>query len=406
MNVFGNPIANMKLRVKHIKRLDFLLIILFTLTGIYFGIFIYSLRSEEQSIEITSYIASQTRLCYQSKASGQCYRDLAVNLLDKYKLPEILNELAKDVTQTGSVKLSACHNITHYLGREAYKRSNNIQQTFKQCNQICLTGCFHGVVEEHLAEKNLSIEDDNALEKEIQTLCGKEEDYDNFIKFQECLHGLGHGLMFLTENDLPRVLRLCESLSTQDEILNCQNGAFMENAHSNSEHPSKYIKEDDPNFPCSILDKKYLNNCYIYQSHRLVSIGKNDWKKIFQLCYTFPKDYWYQCFRSLGTFQPTISSDVEVMKANCALITDPDHRNICIGGVAEIFSHYLSSSNVDFSKTIKFCSIVDLENKGYCYTKMGQDLKKWTRSRSEMDAICSKIPEEEYRDVCISATKK
>jgi len=93
---------------------------------------------------------------------------------------------------------------------------------------------------------------------------------------------------------------------------------------------------------------------------------------------------------------------LEAMKTNCEFISN-DYRNYCIIGVAEILSR---RNTGDFSKTIKFCSIVDAENKNYCYTIMGQEVRKWARSDDQVIPICSKIPEEEYKDVCISATKK
>ena len=389
------------------KRLNILLIILFTLIGIYFVIFIYLLRSEVQNIDILGYVVSKMQICNQSDTYRQCYRDLAKSLLVKYKLelPEILNELEKGVIETESLKLLNCHEIAHYLGEEAYKLNNNVQNLFNQCSQICLSGCFHGVVGEHLKQKKIFIEDDSAVEREIKMLCGKEEDYDSSMKYQICFHGIGHGLMYLTENDLPRALRLCESLSTKKEIVNCQNGVFMENSNSNPEHPSKYLKEGDTVYPCDTLDKKYHDSCYLYQSYRLIQIGKS-WKKIFQLCYTFPKDHWDQCFRALGGSQLTITSDVEVMKANCSRIENPYYRSICISGAAEIVTHRFTAFNGDFSKTIKFCSIVDAESKEYCYTTIGQEVKKWTKDKNERVSVCSKIPEEEYRDVCIAATQK
>lgn len=332
--------------------------------------------------------------------SNKCYQQLAVNLLNKYKLGEILRVVEKDQQQQDRIDFVTCHNITHFLGREAYKHSNNIQETFKQCTQVCLTGCYHGVIEQYLVQNHLSVDDDVAITKAIQTLCGKAENYGRLVEFQECVHGLGHGVMFLTDNDLPRTLRICEALSSQDEIDRCQNGAFMQNANSlkDTEHPSKYVKADDPMYPCNILDKKYLSNCYIYQSFRLKEIGRNDWSKIFNLCYSYiPQDYWYQCFRYLGTTMAGLTPNLEDVKANCGFIANDYYRNICIGGVAEIL---VRNFNGDFSNVIKFCSIVDRENKATCYTKMGQEIAKWARDSNDVVSVCSQIFEKAYQDKC------
>src|SRR3989344_796607 len=165
------------------KRLDYLLLILFILIGIYFGIFIYLLGFKGQNIDIASDIVPKLYSC--PVRSGKCYKTLAVNLLDKYKLAEVLNILEKQQRQEGRLDFVTCHNITHYLGREAYIRSNNIQETFKQCSNICQTGCFHGVIEEHLVKNNVSMEDDIAISRSVQSLCGKVSDYERLLEFQE-----------------------------------------------------------------------------------------------------------------------------------------------------------------------------------------------------------------------------
>ena len=49
-----------------------------------------------------------------------------------------------------------------------------------------------------------------------------------FLLYQ-CVHGLGHGLMIYSRNDLPYSLRICDGLATAWDRNSCTGGVFMQN---------------------------------------------------------------------------------------------------------------------------------------------------------------------------------
>ena len=94
-------------------------------------------------------------------------------------------------------------------------------------------------MEKHL----LNAQDQTMIRREIATVCGKETDYAAPLTYRECVHGLGHGAMYITDSDLNQALALCNALSNQKDQEACYSGVFMENSSSstNIDHPSKFI---------------------------------------------------------------------------------------------------------------------------------------------------------------------
>ena len=95
-------------------------------------------------------------------------------------------------------------------------------------------------------------------------VCGKAEDYQKPIEFNECLHGMGHAAMFITDMELLESLSLCDTFSEQRHIERCYSGVFMENSSSSTsfDHVSKYIRKDDPFYPCNSIKEKYQSLCW------------------------------------------------------------------------------------------------------------------------------------------------
>src|SRR5204863_190992 len=62
-----------------------------------------------------------------------------------------------------------------------------------------------------------------------RSLCtGKEISKTYFLLYQ-CVHGLGHGLMIYSLNDLPYSLHVCDQLATMWDRSSCTGGVFMQN---------------------------------------------------------------------------------------------------------------------------------------------------------------------------------
>jgi len=220
------------------------------------------------------------------------------------------------------------------LGQEAYRRTKNVREVFKESSYACLAGVFHGAVEGYFMEKGLLGANDADYAKEVPNVCGKQEEYQIPQQFVECNHGMGHAVMFLTENDLIRALALCDALITLSEQELCYTGAFMANTRgtADTDHPSKYLpKPEDPLYPCPLLDHRYQGQCY---SYGILESFQGSTERSTEACKLIPREYQEACFRTLGRNKTMYSADPLVLKEHCEQIPETNFQYECIKGVA------------------------------------------------------------------------
>lgn len=342
------------------------------------------------------YLKSQLKICYENEGKNNCYRDVSEIFFDQFGMKKTLGLLAEN--ENYPEVYARCHEVTHFLSRSEYERLGNISSVYAQCNSTCHGGCYHGTLEAYLQQRNL---DGEKLKTEFAKVCGESKDYTSPLVFNECLHGLGHAAMYVTDTDLLLSLQLCDQLSTQDGKERCYSGAFMENSSSstNRDHPGKYIKADDPMYPCNSLEEKYLHLCWRYQSSYFAIISKQDWQKVISLCMQVPEKYQEECFRTIGTNQVGFTQDIYKMKSDCDLAPNQNFQSICVSGVISSFSYRFVG---DSSKMIEFCAIVDEPEKEGCYKQIGLGILDWNNNSQLVKNECSKINDPKYSSLCMS----
>jgi hypothetical protein len=247
--------------------------------------------------------------------------------------------------------VSNCHQLSHVIGNTAATlNGGNIAKAFLLGDSFCWSGYYHGVVERAITELGEETFVNNA-----DTLCavipGKERysfDYYN------CVHGLGHGLMGVEENELFTVLPLCDKLSGEWEKKSCYGGVFMENIMvDNRNHFTKYLKKDDLMYPCNAVDKKYKEQCYLMQTSYALSQTNYDFKNAFSLCAGVEEEFRDTCAQSIGRDASGSSvSDVHRTIASCALAGDDRQEKNCIIGAVKDFISYFHSD----AEAIALCS--------------------------------------------------
>lgn len=345
-------------------------------------------RSEGEDAD--SYIRSQMKICYDNNGAGGCYKQVAELLYDNFGLAKTLGYLAAN--EDYPEVYARCHEVTHYLSRSEYERSGSVAKVYSQCDSTCHGGCYHGTLEAYLRENP------NA---DFAKICGRAQDYQKPIEFNECLHGLGHAAMFTTDMELKQSLKMCDLISLQEHRERCYTGVFMENSSSSTsnDHVSKFIKPDDPFYPCNALAEKYQPLCWQYQSSYFSIITNQDWDKVSDLCLQIPTQYQDKCFRTIGTNQVGFTSSLEVMKKNCDSMPNGDFRNICVAGVVSSLSYRFVG---DSQKMIDFCSLVDGLAAEACYRQMGTSLLDWDKDKNIAIRECEKIPSPQAKSQCMN----
>ena len=353
-----------------------------------------SLKEDE---DFNNYLRGVLQTCYEVDGRDGCYNLVAQVLYNQFGLSQTLQGLK---TNEEHMEVYArCHEVTHYLSRFEYEKQKNIAKVYAQCDSTCHGGCYHGTMEAFLKEKN-DLGGKN-LSQEFAKVCGSESDYQKRLEFNECLHGLGHAAMFVTDMELKNSLALCDNLGEKIHKDRCYSGVFMENSSSSTsfDHQSKYISQDDPFYPCNSLEEKYQELCWQYQSSYFSIISSQDWKKVAALCMQVPKEYQDKCIRTIGTNQVGFTRDLSKMKDDCSLMPSPHFKNICVGGVVSSLSYRFVG---DTKKMVDFCNLVDPQNKETCFRQIGMSMLDWDANKNIAIQNCQTISSNEGKDWCLS----
>lgn len=238
---------------------------------------------------------------------------------------------------------SNCHQIAHVIGRAGAQRYTTLTETYKHGDNFCWSGYYHGAIETIVqkigAQKILS---------EVNSVCAelrseKEFGFDHF----NCVHGMGHGLMAVQDDQLFTALKSCDLFEGEWQQQSCYGGVFMENVMDSINDPaskSAYLKSDDPLYPCNAVDDRYKEQCYLMQTSHMLSLAGNDYGKVFALCASVAAPFDATCYQSLGRDASGQSASNQATTIErCQLGPSEDARRNCYTGAVKDFMSYYHS---------------------------------------------------------------
>ena len=326
------------------------------------------------------------------------------SFIKKFGPKETVQKLHQLVPQFGD-----CHQKAHETGRLAYEIYGG--EAFQKCSAECHSGCYHGATEAYFREHGT-----NNLTRDLKLICTGE--LNNFFSHQ-CIHGVGHGLMAYTDYDLNEALSSCDLL---DKMQNsCWTGVFMENfvggvtedvatisglASSSTsrsgqltdKHITKFLN-DDPQYPCNIVDEKYKSSCYFLQTSRMMQLFYGDFKKIADECSKTPQNYQRVCFESMGRdVSGTNRASAEAAIKACNFAPKGEMRIGCLTGAVQ--DRFWDPTGAD--EAIKFCQMLtEREGKDTCYTTIFTRAPEVLASKRDIEIFCQKA-EANYLNNCLA----
>ena len=123
-----------------------------------------------------------------------------------------------------------------------------------------------------------------------------------------------------------------------------QNIMFAQTPDQEVGYQPKYLKNDDPMYPCTAVEDKYQEQCYLMQTSHALQLKNYDFKVVFGLCDTTPQPNDIICYQSLGRDASGQSiSNVEQTRDKCLLGRDFEAQSNCIIGAAKDFVSYFHS---------------------------------------------------------------
>lgn len=202
-----------------------------------------------------------------------------------------------------------CHQVAHVIGRAAIMRYDTIGEAFKNGSSICMSGFYHGVMEGIFSKYGETYLGRDSIDTICRDFRGSGEETLDFVN---CTHGMGHGILDVTHDDLFRSLDICSLLNASTERERCYGGVFMENIVTDGKnHISKYFKDDDIFYPCTAVREEYKNACYLYQP--LYILRTSNFHGAFVACSLADTDeHKTECYQGIG--MQTNSSDISLAR--------------------------------------------------------------------------------------------
>jgi len=267
----------------------------------------------------------------------ECYENHFKNLVSQKGVGVAFTDL-KRLYEINSYVKSQAHPLAHIIGQIASEKFPDVSEAYTQGDSFAWSGYYHGVLEGIIGKigpENLP----NQLKNICSDLASKNKySFDHY----NCVHGLGHGVMAHTDDELFKSLKLCDLLSDSWERTSCWSGAFMENIIiDNKNHFTNYLKPSDPLYPCNAVDKQYKDTCYLMQTSYMLKVTSGDFTKVFGLCEQVETEYQPTCYQSLGRDASGRSvSDIQITKTTCQLGKNFDQQKNCVIGAVKDFISY------------------------------------------------------------------
>ncbi|MES2315533.1 MAG: hypothetical protein V4486_02230 [Patescibacteria group bacterium] len=314
----------------------------------------------DKNIDLSNY---DSKVCAGAPFTYNCFSEYYKNLVKTSGVTLATADMKKRAAENPSV-LSQCHPLMHVIGRAAVGNYKTISEAFANGDSYCWSGYFHGVMEGMVAKIGLS-----NLPKELNNICADIPGKANYtFDYFNCVHGLGHGVMALLEDDVFDSLKMCDNLSGNWEEESCYGGVFMQNIIdstnvADTDNIVKDLKPKEPLYPCTAVDTKYKGQCYLGQTSYALQVTGYDYKKVFALCTTVEAPYRDICNQSMGRDVANQAMHEKMRtKELCSIAKDPNDFNNCvIGAVKEIISYYHSDK-----QALEFCSVLTGEGERIC----------------------------------------
>ena len=289
--------------------------------------------------------------CLKGPASAECLDNLFRNTLKDHSTAEALQLIRRFEAEDPELRRD-CHPVVHAIGRETFQLKGNIHDSFSACDQTCHSGCYHGAVERFLrGDEIYSQTYKHPSQAELKQKAAAACDPNTPVRFRyQCLHGLGHAILFFSLYQLQSSLDICDALDEDWSRSSCYGGVFMENVF-NASNEKQNFSPTDYHAPCNQLADKYRQDCYIMQTSRMAEMGLST-ERMLEEC-AKAGVYRVACTLSIGR---DLSNEVRVgqprtVARKCELAHDSS-RLACMQGVV----YALVDNTWDGRYAMPFCA--------------------------------------------------
>ncbi len=323
----------------------------------------------------------RTRVSDCAAAKAECLEQAFGNLTFAEGPKAALAQLRRTLQTNRAVQVD-CHRIAHRMGSAALSRLHDrVAPAFVAGTPICASGYYHGIIERAFLGQPTG-----RLATVARQLCSDPQiNAQRFLAYQ-CIHGLGHGLMIYTGYDLPGSLETCDDLRTGFDRVSCSGGVFMENFSSSYGVTSKYLRANDPIYPCNAVKERHKLYCYLLVTANMLRTTNGDLKATADACMRSERKWVSTCYESFGRDASGIAGkNVDKALSSCRLAGS--HEEDCIYGVAR----EIVNADAAGARGGRFCAQTDARVRQRCYAGVGSVLASLEPTTERLRAACRAV---------------
>ena len=319
-----------------------------------------------------------------------CYRQAFGNIAYKEGPEKALALLATDDRAMEQVHAD-CHQIAHWVGHAGLAHyKGNAADALAHGGMTCNSGYYHGVLQVSLA----GLPKDEVVRKARRLCTAPAVNTDAFLLYQ-CVHGLGHGLMIYSGNELPWSLQTCHKLQTSFDRISCTGGVFMQNLDTTM-GTSSYLRAKNPLYPCTIVSEQDKLYCYLMVTSRILSLDGFDWRKTAVWCRKSEPGWVATCFQSYGrdasgTTQYHSKETIKLCK-----LAGKDASECMYGAARDYANNYAGGK-----EAAQLCNAAPARYRARCYEGIGTILGALHTLGAERKAACDAVTPRRYRRDCL-----
>ncbi|MDQ2984552.1 MAG: c-type cytochrome [Actinomycetota bacterium] len=348
-----------------------------------------SQSADKNKTAVVKFTPDKTKIADCSDAP--CYQQAFGNIAFRQGPEKALALLDKDSRKMHTVTVE-CHPISHAIGHAGLARYHgNAAQALGHGGMTCASGYYHGVIEIAFAGVPRS-----KVSGKARRMCsGSDIRAKEFIAYQ-CVHGLGHGLMVYSRDDLPYSLRVCERLETGWDQTSCDGGVFMQNVVPTMGLRSKWLKANDLIYPCNWVARRHKLYCYLLATSRILPAVKFNWTKAAAWCRKSEPGWVATCFQSYGR-DASGSTQLNARKTNAICLRAGSMAGECFYGAARDFAN----TDANGRRASLLCRIAPERYRVQCFEGVGSILGSLNTYGPQRRAACKAVTPKRYLRACL-----
>jgi mono/diheme cytochrome c family protein len=318
-----------------------------------------------------------------------CFRQAFGNIAYRDGPDKALALLATDDQSMSSVH-GDCHQIAHWIGHASLAHYHgNAAEALAHGAMTCFSGYYHGVIERSFAGLPRS----EVIAKARRLCSASGITKEQFLIYQ-CVHGLGHGLMIYSGDDLPWALRACHQLLNDYDRISCTGGVFMQNLDTTM-IASRYLKKKNPIYPCTIVGQADKLYCYLMVTSRISTVDGYNWRKTAAWCRRVEKGWVATCFQSFGRDASGFSRYVPAKTVRLCAYAGSEEDQCLYGAARDYGSNYAGGKQAS-----EVCNLSSARYRAHCFEGIGTILGGLNRSSAQRRSACDEVTPPRYRADC------